>query len=646
MEARVRWGSRLAVLAALTIGGLSCWAPAHAAPSDEQALAERFAPVLRIVHQDVECGPGEPYRPSDVDAFLGNDTVALRGPWEQDDLVKIAPTAEDLSAGLPGYHLDFPGSPLEPGCDYEQWARTATAGTRPTMYAHVATEASRGDRLALQYWFYYPFNDYNNKHESDWEMIQLVFATSDPAKAIDQVPLEVGYSQHAGSEVAHWDDPKLDLVDGTHPVVHVASGSHANYFDSALYLGRSGEQGFGCDDTRAPTDDLHPALAVIPHDQGAARAAFPWIAYEGRWGQREAAFYNGPTGPNTKTRWTSAITYQEQESRDVSYAVPAAGLFGTTATDLFCGAVAGGSDVVRRAADNPLPVLVVLGLIGALALFLVRRTAWRPTAPLRLARRRSGGQVLAAAVRMYASRWRLFTGIGVLTIPVSLAVTALQALILGAPETAGVPPGGEGGGFRVATAALVSFLLLGAAVVLVLAATTAALGEIDADRAVGVRRAYRLALGQLRALGGAFVVSSVLVGVLGLTILLAPVAAVLVVSFALYVPVVVLEGTAAVAGLRRSAALVRQRILKVTVLLAISIALATAVGPVLGTLLILATSAPFPLVNVVSGVTFALVMPYVGLAIAYVYFDARVSAGQAAVTEATRDVLPAEAPLG
>ena len=83
-------------------------------------------------------------------------------------MVRIAPTGDDLSRGLAQYHLDLPGNPLEPGCYYEQWARTASAQHAPTLYAHVATEAGRTDRLALQYWFYYPFNDYNNKHESDW----------------------------------------------------------------------------------------------------------------------------------------------------------------------------------------------------------------------------------------------------------------------------------------------------------------------------------------------------------------------------------------------------------------------------------------------------------------------------------------------
>ena len=43
--------------------------------------------------------------------------------------------------------------------------------------------ARRGElgKVALQYWFFYPFNDFNNTHEGDWEMIQLVFDAPDAA---------------------------------------------------------------------------------------------------------------------------------------------------------------------------------------------------------------------------------------------------------------------------------------------------------------------------------------------------------------------------------------------------------------------------------------------------------------------------------
>ena len=117
----------------------------------------------------------------------------------------------------------------------------------------------RPGKLALQYWFFYVFNDWNNLHEGDWEMIQLNFDASTPAQALTRHPVEVGYSQHEGAERAEWGSDKLELVDGTHPVVYPADGSHANFYGEALYLGSSASEGVGCDDTRGPSLDVLPA---------------------------------------------------------------------------------------------------------------------------------------------------------------------------------------------------------------------------------------------------------------------------------------------------------------------------------------------------------------------------------------------------
>ena len=139
----------------------------------------------------------------------------------------------------------------------------------------------------------------------------------------------------------------------------------------------------------------------------------------------------------------------------------------------------------------------------------------------------------------------MFIGIGFLTVPASLVVAALQSLILGTPEVAGVSEGGEGGGFRVILAALVSFFVLGTSILLVLAATTHALGEIDRDAEVDVRRAYRLALARWRPLLGAFLIASALVALLTVTVVLSPVAVAAIVLFALFVPVIAFEGPSA-----------------------------------------------------------------------------------------------------
>ena len=147
----------------------------------------------------------------------------------------------------------------------------------PTTYARVVTEEGRAG-LALQYWLYYPFNDFNNKHESDWEMIQLEFAASDAAAALEQEPAGSATASTRASRSREWGDVKLEVVDGTHPVVHPAAGSHANYYDAALFLGRSGQQGFGCDDSRGPTSDVRPAVALVPSDPAAVGGAVPVAA--------------------------------------------------------------------------------------------------------------------------------------------------------------------------------------------------------------------------------------------------------------------------------------------------------------------------------------------------------------------------------
>ena len=180
------------------------WSGVGWCSSAERDLAERYAPVVRLVTQAKECGPGEPYRPVDVNVLFGADTVSLRGPWNRTDLIAIAPTAAQVGKGLYGYHLDFPGDALNPGCSYEQWEREIAAGTKPTVYAHVATDAGRPGKLALQYWLFYVFNDWNNPHEGDWEMIQLNFDAATAAEALHQKPVEVGYSQHEGAERASW----------------------------------------------------------------------------------------------------------------------------------------------------------------------------------------------------------------------------------------------------------------------------------------------------------------------------------------------------------------------------------------------------------------------------------------------------------
>jgi hypothetical protein len=608
----------LLLLAAAALG----WCPSASADlADETALAERYAPVVRLVEQAEECGPGEPYEPIDVDLLFDEPTVSLRGPWNPADLVEIAPSDDDL-VDLFEYHLDFPGQALDPGCDYERWGRRLAEETAPAVYAHVAADPGYPGQLALQYWFFYVYNDWNNLHEGDWEMIQILFAAADAREALEEEPVAVGYSQHEGAERADWGDDKLELVDGQRPVVYPAAGSHANFFTDALHLGSSAEQGVGCDDTRGPHVNLDPTVITIPSVASEARARFPWITFEGRWGELQEAFFNGPTGPNLKRQWNHPVEWSEGW-RARSLAVPVGGALPTDATDFFCGAVGKGSRGLVRFVRDPVPVLLLLGAVLAIAIAVAVRATWRPVAPLRLARRRAWGQTLAAAARMYREQTRLFLGIGLLLIPVGIVLAILEAAVFGGFGLLGVEATGEAAGALAVLVVAIGTALTLLGLGLVQAATACALVRLDEGRAIGPIRAYRIAFGRIRALLAGLGLAVAAWFVLGASTILLPVAIWLAVRWGLLAQVVALEGRTGFGALRRSSELVRGRWLRVASLVGIGTALAFAAGPVLGALLILLTDAPLPLLNVVAAVVYALALPFVALTTSYAYFDAR-----------------------
>ncbi len=95
--------------------------------------------------------------------------------------------------------------------------------------------------LALQYWFFYPFNNWRsgfsgaNDHEADWEMIYLYLYETNGGELR---PEWVAYASHdfSGDDFRRrWDDPELEKI-GEHPVVYVGAGSHSSHFAPGEYL--------------------------------------------------------------------------------------------------------------------------------------------------------------------------------------------------------------------------------------------------------------------------------------------------------------------------------------------------------------------------------------------------------------------------
>lgn len=601
--------------------------PARASDAEIE-LAMRHAPVVRVRAQEEQCGDGEPYLPVDVDTIMGNSGVALRGPWHTDDLVDIAPTAADLGEGLSQYHLDLPGEALAPGCDYEAWEQEVTADSRPTVYARVVEDAARPGQVALQYWFYYLFNDWNNKHEGDWEMIQLVFDGPDAATALTTDPIAAGYSQHTGGERAEWGSDKLQIVDGTRPVVYPGEGSHANFFSPALYLGRSSDTGVGCDDTTGPHTEIRPQVAVVPTEEEKYLVDFPWLGFRGHWGERHESFFNGPTGPNLKEQWIRPIRWAETSWRDASVTVPAAAAVGPAVVDTFCAVVEDGSNLLRQAVRNPLPVLAALAALVALVLMAAARTRWEPGDPHPVARKRDPGQIIAAASRVYRRRWRLSLGIGFMFVPTMLLAVGANWLLVRITRLETLAgPDGDQHAWLVFIVVLLGEAIALAAYFTVVAAVAWSVHDLDRGGSPSPRTAYREVARKIGPIARVALRIVVVVGVLLLFLVTAPLALVFAVRYAFAIPVLMIEDETVHSAMRRSRELVRGRWWPTALLLAIVVGLGFVTGPLVGVTLLFVTGASFLIINLVAGLVYAATIPFVALVVVYLYYDLTARAG-------------------
>ncbi len=182
------------------------------------------------------------------------------------------------------------------GKDYrEQYRRMRVAHPEfnNVLYGH-AIEAN--GRLWLQYWLWYFYNDYQlsfglGTHEGDWEMVQ--FRMDDDAGHPDVAV----YAQHRFGEMRPWEDVEKLATEPDRPIVYVARGSHASYFQAGFH---QTEAWYDLADGRREAPKLH--LEILGTDEPA------WTRWPGRWGDtlpREKNLEsNAPTGPGAKKQWT------------------------------------------------------------------------------------------------------------------------------------------------------------------------------------------------------------------------------------------------------------------------------------------------------------------------------------------------------
>lgn len=614
-------------------------ARAQASADAEAQLIERYAPRLRYAPTD-ECGPSS-YRPVDVSTLFDNPQVVLRGPWDRTNVVTVAPSVARVAQSLAGYHLDFPGDALRPeGCVHADFQESLLARRRSTVYGRVARDADRPGALVVQYWSFYVYNDWKNRHEGDWEMVQVEFATGDVATALNDGPDRLVLSQHAGASVFDWDDDRLERTDATHPVLFPAAGSHATYARPGLYLARGGREGLGCDDARGDGVVVTPAVAVIPTDPGQAVREFPWLGFEGRWGEMQRAFFNGPTGPRDKMQWDRPLAWSEHRAavRSVSR-IPSAGLLTTPATDAFCRVVSAGAIATRYGLDSPTMTLLGAVTVLMLLLFAASRTRWRPTAPLRLAHRRGIGQMLAAAARMLWAHPRGVLGIGLVALPAGAIASGLQ-LAAQAVESEGSTGWGRAvvGSLLIWTATALPVLAL----VVIMAAVAWMVQRIDAGERPGPIAALRGVIGEFHRLALPFVALLAAQLLMEVSLVLAVVVALIVVRLSLSPVIVGIQGDPDDARpLRGSFALTRDNTWRTAVMALGAGGVAILIGPGIGVLALILTGWSFAIVNLIAAVVHTLTLSYAAIALTYLYADLRARRARNS-DGAPDDALPAE----
>lgn len=620
---------RLAVLAAVSLGALAA-APggANAAPgtgdrSSARALADAYSPVVMIREQDDPlCGiEGEQYQTMAVDGLFDNRRVTLRrNPPDggKPVLVKQAPSLRDVAESGEEAFLDLNGDPLGDTCVFARdFDDLKNEGRAPVeVYAHIAREPGR-EGMVLQYWFFWYFNQFNDLHEGDWEGMQIAFDASTPGEALATGPSEMILFQHAGGERANWSDAKVEK-EGTHPVVYPAAGSHATFYHSAVYVGNGSHgSGVGCDTTAEPLRRLDPKPVLLP-DRPMDRGRFAWLAFDGRWGEKEKGFNNGPTGPQTKDQWAEPFTWMEDQ-RWSSPRMPGGGLVGPQATGAFCSVIEDVTGLMNAQQAQPVSTYLLVAAFIVLAILLFGVTRWRPARPDELGIRRSYGQIMSASAIFYGRNWRPLIVLGAIAIPMVGGMELLATRL----ET--------GDQFLFVISDLVSTFGPPVASAIVAATIIVFVGSIATGEAAGVKRSlvgtkrkfWRVVTAQILATLG---VAAMAVTVIGL-----PFAIWKLVGWSFVQQEVLYTDKAIRKSFRGSSDLVRGRwwhALRTVLVLQI---VGLVAGPFLGLFLIFT---PFPLflVNLLSSIVFALMIPFTTVGRTLLYFDLQARAEVEPVT--------------
>lgn len=206
-----------------------------------EVLVHRFAPTLVLPQGDHVRKAGRTYQLLPIHPLLIADTLRIdritAAPYalrSASDVVFRAAPAETLRSlvnesaaylshpdDLETLYFDFPGDAASEWWDAYAALRAgpdSAAWREPVVFAHPFFDGGGG--LFIQYWYFYPFNDYIGNHEGDWEHV-CVGISADETRVTS-----VHYFFHGRSVVLPEGRHVPELVDGTHPVVYVGGRAY------------------------------------------------------------------------------------------------------------------------------------------------------------------------------------------------------------------------------------------------------------------------------------------------------------------------------------------------------------------------------------------------------------------------------------
>lgn len=590
------------------------WPTASAAQTDPaQELADRYVPRLVLRDQSAPCDRnGEGYFPAPVESVLGNPDVALKiadsDSSATDTIVKMGPAAQDIANLDSRYYLDFPGNPRRPGCVFETdfKAYAAAHNLKPTTYAHIVVDEVAHE-VVVQYWLWWYFNDWNNLHEGDWEVVQVVFDAESIEGALASEPVRYAYAQHGGGELSAPGARKLHVEDG-HPVIYPAAGSHATHYEQELYLGW-GENGtgFGCDNSRPPGTQEPMVAVVVPNDPD-PNSAFGWATFGGRWGERQPWEFNGPRSPNLTRRWADPVS-DMSNWRNSSLIVPGSGSFGPNTTDTFCTLSSSGAAIISWADQNQR--LLLLGLL-ALVLGIVT---------LAFQTRR----IVAQSYRLYREHWPLYLKIGLAAVPIGIFFSGLAWLLeQSRPGSWVVKWFNDSGTSSIASLFLASSFQYLTILLVVAPAVVAATALVLRGQQPAATRCFRTVLRNFKPLLICFVLLTLVAGVLGSWIVGIPIAIFILIRWQFYPQGIFVSGARTWrTALDWSREVVRHRWVPTLLNTIVFQAIAIVPGPIIGFLLMVWLHLTPGIADLIASLIYAVTVPLATIGLTLYYIEER-----------------------